>query len=118
MAASNSFLNSALSGAIHQVTGDWGTINVALFSGGNAGTEVTGGGYARQAVNNWSVAAGAQISGIARVNFAPTGMSWTYDTINLYGTGSTLLHYVAVSPTVVIAAGNTDSIAIIISGSG
>ena len=54
MAASNSFVNQLLDAAFRSQTYTGGVITMGLFSGGlpsGGGTEITGGGYARQTVS-------------------------------------------------------------------
>lgn len=115
MAASVTFLNSALDGAVIQTTGLYGAFSVALFSGA---TEASGGGYAKQIISTWNASATGVKQITSRVNFSPSGVNWNYDTVSLYGqTGTLLLHSVAVSPIQTIIAGDTHQILVQLSGS-
>ena len=88
------------------------TVYLALYTSapgaGDTGTEVSGGGYARQAVT-FSPASGGQIVNSADVVFPAATASWgtiTHVGVRDAATGGNLLYYAALSTVKTIAAGD------------
>jgi len=89
------------------------TVYVALYTSNpgpdDTGTEVSGGGYARQAVT-FGTASSAQISNSADVTFPTATASWgtvTHIGIKDSATGGNLLYYAALSTAKTVDVGDT-----------
>jgi len=88
------------------------TVYLALYTSnpgaGDTGTEVSGGGYARQAVT-FNPASGGQVVNSADVVFPAATASWgtiTHIGVRDAATGGNLLYYAALSTVKTIAAGD------------
>ena len=88
------------------------TVYLALYTSapgaGDTGTEVSGGGYARQAVT-FNPASGGQVVNSADVVFPAATASWgtiTHIGVRDAATGGNLLYYAALSTTKTIAEGD------------